>query len=386
MSTPKKHARYAASNSARWIACPGSLDLSEQAPPQLESSAANEGTKAHELMELALNGNIKDVAKFFKNDDYPKTMLKDVQGFVNFVRSQLKPGFELLVEERIELTSLHPTEAFGTVDVAIIEPFGALHIIDFKYGYGYVDHNQNSQMIYYALGLAHKHNFDFEKVMTTIYQPRTAEDADTAARTSHYSIDELKTWEGIFKKAIAKAENADLKSDLNHGEHCKYCPAKIICPAITSKALNDARLDFDDAVLPEPKAMTKIDIARVLSKATYLELWIDEVKAFATKELKEGKKVPGWHLEPTRAQKVWAKPDELVIDWPEEFDKADVGPYAQVLKSPAEVTKDLKEAGFKKKQIDEFINANIVHVSSGTKLAQTTQDYAAPALEKSRRH
>jgi len=386
MSTPKKHARYAASNSARWIACPGSLELSDQAPPQISSGAANEGTKAHELMELALNANVKDVAKFFKNDDYPKEMIKAVQGFVDFVRSQMQPGFELLVEQRVELPFLHETEAFGTVDVAVLEPFGTLHIIDFKYGYGYVDHKQNPQMIYYALGFAHAHGFDFDQIKTTIYQPRIESEDGEVFRTSHYSIDEVKAWQKIFEAAIAKAENPNLPDDLSPGEHCKYCPAKILCPALTHKALESARLDFDDNILPAPKELTKIDLGKILSKANYLELWINEVKEFAIKHLKDGKKLPGWTLEPTRAQKVWAKPDELVLDWPDEFESNDVSPFESVLKSPAQLAKELKEAGFKKKEIDQFINANVVHVSSGTKLAQTTQDYAAPALEKSRRH
>lgn len=386
MTTLKKHAKFAASNSERWMSCPGSLDLSEQAPKQIESAAASEGTKAHELMELALNASVKNLAKFFKNDDYPKKMIEDVQGFVNYVYANLKPGFELLVEEKIQLDFLHPTEAFGTVDVAILEPFGLLHIIDFKYGFGYVDHNQNTQMLYYALGLAHKNHYDFEQVKTTIYQPRAAAEGSSADRSTYYAVDEIKHWKAIFKTAVERAENADLTTDLNPGDHCKYCPAKIICPAISTQSLKDAKLAFDDPVLPAPKELDKKDLSTILSKAHYLELWIDEVKSFAINELKEGRKVPGWKLEPTRAQKTWVNPQYLELDWPKIFDKKGVSPFESSLKSPTQVEKDLKKAGLKKEVVENFLKDNVALVSSNVKLSQNTNDYAAPALEKPRRH
>ena len=43
-----EHAKLSPSGSARWLSCPGSYWLSEQAPQQPSSAAADEGTDAHE--------------------------------------------------------------------------------------------------------------------------------------------------------------------------------------------------------------------------------------------------------------------------------------------------------------------------------------------------
>lgn len=264
MSEPKAHAKYAASNSKQWLACPGSIKLSEQAPKKDDTKASAEGTIAHELMEFALNANTKDVVAFFENDEkYPLEMREHVQGFVDFVRSEMNkigPHAELLVEERVYLDGVITDEgeedeeakAFGTVDVAIIEPYGVLHIIDFKYGTGYVDHNDNPQMIYYGLGLAHKLQYDIEALKTTIYQPRAyAPGSDKAARTAEYSVGVLKDWKYTFYEGIKACEEDEPK--LNSGDHCFFCPAKIICPEITKKSMERAKLKFQAPVQPDPK-------------------------------------------------------------------------------------------------------------------------------------
>lgn len=384
-SKPKAHARFAASNSSRWIACPGSLELSDQAPEQVSGAAADEGTLAHDLMELALLAKAKDVKAFAKTlpKKYPADMVGHVQGFVDFVWSQMKPGYELLVEERIELDFLHPTDAFGTVDVAIIEPFGLLHIIDFKYGRGFVDHNDNSQMIYYGLGLAHKHGYDFEQVKTTIYQPRVEGEVH---RSSFHTIQDLKVWSSIFKQAIQNAETADLTTDLKPGDHCKWCPAKIICPEISKKSLSNAKLDFDSPVLPSPVELKPEQMKELLSRAHYLELWISEVKSYAIQKLKKGQRIPGWSLVPTRAQRVWNNPSDLILEWPKSFDGKKISPYKQELKTPPQVEKELKAAKVKKETIEGFLKDYVSHVSSGVTLEQQTTDYASTVLETRRRH
>lgn len=376
MGAPKKHAKFAASSSERWVNCPASLKLSEKAPPQKSGAAADEGTTAHELMEFALESNVKNVVKFFENDEkYPLEMRKHVQGFVDFVRSEMKPHYELLVEEKVFLDFIHPTEAFGTVDVAIIEPFGVLHIVDFKYGQGFVNHKDNSQMIFYALGIAHKHHYDFEEVRTTIYQPRAG--STEAARTDSFSVEKLKSWAKTFKKAVKACETADVQNDLNAGAWCKFCPAKVICPAISKSALESAKLDFSSAVQPAPKSLTSDQLKTILDRSAYLELWIKEVKKYAEDQIRSGMKIQGWGLVPKKAQRVWKNPATLAA--------ASFKYKIKTLKteplSPAEVEKEMKAAKVPKELIEQFFKDNVVAVSSGDKLSSTTNDYGDTGLD-----
>lgn len=374
MSTIKAHARFAASSAERWVNCASSIKLSEKAPEQKSGAAADEGTKAHELMELCLIEGV-DVGYFANelDDDlqplYPLDMREHVQGFVNYVRDQLKGHEELCVEQKVFLDFIHPTDAFGTVDVAIVEPFGSLHIIDFKYGRGYVNHRDNLQMLYYALGIAHLHQYDFDEVKTTIYQPRAG--SSDPARTDVFSVEKLKNTADILREAIDRVENATDTSDLHAGDWCKFCPAKIICPAITKSSLQKAKLDFESAVQPDPKALTSDRIKTILERASYLELWIKEVKKFAEDEIKAGRKIDGWTLVPTKAQRVWAdvaKTMKVIAKY-----KLQNQLVKTELMTPAQAEKVLKK--IKAIDFEQFMKDNVATVSGGVKLSQTTNDY-----------
>lgn len=240
----KKHAKYAASSAHRWMQCPASLKLAEGITPPPEGRAAQEGTKAHFLMEYALNTNIKSVIEHFKStrdgESYPHEMRFHVEKFVAFVRGEVKPNFELMVEQRVDLKILHPTEAFGTVDVAVVEPYGTLHVIDFKYGRGHVDEVDNPQMLFYALGIADLLNYDLDVIKTTIYQPRGEK---KNVRTFKFSLDYLLPWRDKFKRAIASCETATV-NDVSPGDHCKFCIAINVCPAFKNDKRSRAERAF----------------------------------------------------------------------------------------------------------------------------------------------
>jgi len=194
-------------------------------------------------MEYALNTGIKSVVEHFKDprDGYNREMCFHIEKFVAFVRSEIKKGFDLLVEEKIQLPQVHASDAFGTVDVAIVEPFGTLHVIDLKYGRKDVSAEDNPQMIYYALGIATRLKFDLDNVVTTIYQPRSE---SKPVRSFKFSMDYLKEWEGIFKRAVTACELASPETDLNAGEHCFFCIANKSCPALKTKQKSRAESAF----------------------------------------------------------------------------------------------------------------------------------------------
>lgn len=371
MSKPKAHARFAASSADRWLNCPGSLDLIDKAPPQRESAAATEGTKAHALFEQALETNVKDVVKFYETS-HPLEMRRHVQSFVDYVRGAIPSGATLLIEEKIKLDFLHPTDAFGTVDIAIVEDFGHLQVIDFKYGMGRVPHVENPQLMYYALGIAHKFNYDFEKITTTIHQPRLNDEAQEYS----FSVDVLLKWKETFKRGIEAAN--DPAAPVNEGAWCKFCPAKVICPAISSNSLAKAKLAFADPILPAPRDLSSEQLVAVLDKAAYVKLWIKEVENYAETLVREGIEVPGYGLVPKRGARQWVTPRVLIDSWPMQGNESY---YVKELASPAQAEKILKAHGFKAKEVKEYMNDKTIVVSSGDKFSKTTNNISFDDLD-----
>ena len=356
-AAPKKHAKYSPSSIYRVLACAGSVKLSEDAPPQRTNPAAEEGTLAHELAELKL------LKKKFEASKYPTFMHSDVNNFVKDLDKYRVPESDLLVETKVDLTHVHP-ELYGTADVSIVNVYDFLHVIDFKYGRGFVSEKRNPQLMTYLLGIAHLYNFDFADYQTSVYQPRYK---GTAMRTYHTSKRELKEFEDELKRGIDLAESKS--PPLVKGNHCHFCPSKLICPEISRKALAEAKHDFDNEVQPEPLTLSKDNIKALLDKAWYLKLWVAEVEAFASEELSKGKKIDGYSLVPTRPSTKWR--DEAKLLKFIEKQKLAKYLYSTELVSPATARKNLSKK-YSDTDIKKFFSTQTISVSSGYKLSNET--------------
>lgn len=253
MIEKKAHARFSASAASRWLACPGSVRLSESVPPLPESSYAAEGTRAHECLEyLVRNRDKRLAAAEFLRKKYGMQMVVHAEMALKYVEGVLaaRPGSILLVEQKCELPTFEPGQ-FGTTDLAVVEPEGRLEIIDYKYGAGIpVFPKENAQLTYYAIGLAHRLGYRFRSVRLTIVQPRRAiaDPRDPKASMFIRSWDTttwyLKAWLDLFESGMAEAKRPDAR--FQAGEHCRFCAAKHVCTEVGNAKLRAAQNDFDD--------------------------------------------------------------------------------------------------------------------------------------------
>lgn len=221
----RKHSKFSASGAERWMACPGSVALSEGLPDK-SNKWAEEGTKAHEMLETVLNAYLTN--KPLKFNELNLEMFGHVNSSAQFLfglhRSILNA--ELLVETRIHLDFIHP-EMFGTFDSAIVDHFGVLHVFDFKYGAGHgVSPKDNLQMIFYGLGLAYKYDWNFSSVRLWIIQPRIP--SFDGPVFWDVSIGRLRSYVSVFKKAVDRVEAHP--NEYAEGTWCHWCRAKNICP------------------------------------------------------------------------------------------------------------------------------------------------------------
>lgn len=237
----KLHAKYSASGSDRWLNCPGSVALSEKAGTQKSSAAADEGTEAHECLEVIMKSSKPRVAALMLKKQHSNTMVDHAYRCYQQIKEKVPEGAELLCETEVRLDFVR-SGMFGTVDAAIVDLFGVLWVIDFKYGAGrLVNPENNSQMIYYGLGIAHKYHYNFDSVRLAVAQPRIVH-KDGVFRHWDLSTAELRKWEGVFKAGVEACEKPN--APFKRGRWCYFCPAQEICPALEDVAFTEAQEDF----------------------------------------------------------------------------------------------------------------------------------------------
>lgn len=313
----RKHSSFAASSSKRWITCPGSVALCEKSPEQGDSKYAREGTEAHECLEFLVKrwgkstwqSGLENAKKKWSEDKIENALLA-IDAIFNKLRPS--PTAKLIVEERVFLKQIGK-ELFGTLDYAWVDEWGKLVIIDYKYGQGVAvfpeeDGEENPQLMYYAAGLAHKFDYEFDSIELVIIQPRVWGEDEEKFVTHTTSIKRLRQFEMKVAKAVDAAKKPD--APLNPSEDaCRWCSAAVNCPALGKGQLAKAEIVFDvqDGVsaLPDVKALTPQTLPKVLDALDLIETWIEKVRDHAFILAQKGEKIQGRKIVQKRSTRVW---------------------------------------------------------------------------------
>lgn len=227
----REHSKFSASGAERWFNCPGSVEIQEGLPDK-DNVWSVQGTQAHEVLERILKARLKRQVRDEKPLEFRPP--KDMVAYGNHAADQIlkihkaHPGSELMVEERVTLEFIHP-EAFGSLDAAVLDHFGTLHILDYKYGMMHVSPRENLQFIFYSLAVSFKHFWNFRKVRMWTLQPRTR--GFDGYLFWEITMKELKHYIPKFDSAVARVLRYPNK--YNEGSWCHFCKAKSICPLKT---------------------------------------------------------------------------------------------------------------------------------------------------------
>jgi len=363
VTTPTVHSKIGASSMHRWGPCPGSVRLSHGVE-KTTSSYAEEGTKAHDVAAKILLGQSLATDLIGQTDpdheDYVSDeMLEAVEVYVNaFNEAKAGPGTKFWIEEKFDLSHLHPG-LFGTSDGIIYhEDTKTLEVWDYKHGQGLgVEVENNEQLMYYGLGALFKTKLPVSQVKLVICQPRYPH-IEGPIRSWFLSPAELIDFTAhLIERAVA---TEDPKAPFSPGDHCRFCPAAGICPSLQNQALDAAKLDFTPAESNyDPKKL-----AAVLSQLPTIEAWAKSVRSFAYAEAERGRIPPGFKLVPKRANRKWRDEEaakqfisfELGLDPKEIFKPAKLSTPAQI------------EAMLKNKADKELMNQLVLKESSGNNL------------------
>lgn len=331
------HSKFSASASERWLACPGSIVLSEGKPDSTSIYAAR-GTAAHSLLEQALLDGVHVIAATVPTmdvDGHTVEIDDELIGNVNWALDHIREitaGCDIVqAETRVNYSSwlrVPEDDGWGTADViAVNAAQRELIVADYKNGRKPVNAVENTQMMLYAGGalLQFEAVVDIDTVRMVILQPESG-----APKEHAVPVAELKAWLTSRARSGASsvllAEQTSRGDDwtdtfLRSGDHCQWCKAKATCPALAGEVMvttqGAATLpvtaeDFDDLTPRKPGTDTSADfLANALSKVDLIEDWCKAVRAEVERRLIAGEPVPGYKLVPgKKGARAWADAEQ----------------------------------------------------------------------------
>ena len=363
----EKHALLAPSASPRWVACPGSVALITSLPPEQRDSPPNihtvRGNACHEVLAGVLSQDRSPASWLghtVTEGDIVYTVTQEdianVQLVVNYVQARLQEyglqeygGGQLLIEERVEcgknfytadgidpalwgdtppVTHIPRSTCWGHVDVGIIGG-GYLEIVDFKNGVHYVEEENNTQTLLYALGaLRLTTPGTVQRVRLTIAQPRATSPDGQVIRTWEIPEAELIEWAVRLGDAAVATEASDAPRVPGETQ-CRYCPAKPVCPEVSGAAVagltgnemtipteHVATLDTGlvDALTRSPDQLTAQQRARVLDAEPLIRSWLSAIHEYALACAMRGEPTPGFKVVDGRKSRKWALDEEQMAE------------------------------------------------------------------------
>ncbi len=285
------------STAKRVINCPGSVALVQKMPPQPSSKYADEGTLLHDTIADVLHHLKKpeDYLGRTHNEQVLTQELIDEKLHVALkLLDEVDPKQEMVyeVETRVGFGDLLPG-VFGSTD--LIGRIGNKAVVlDWKFGDGVtVTAEENPQLMFYAAAAmrtdATKWAFEGAvEIECIIIQPPTIRRwTTTPARIAQ------------FEQQLVAAVKQAMKPDapLQHGDHCRWCAGKPICPKMTGAV--------DRALLVQLKSIDVDTLGQYLKNADLLEGWITDLRALAFQLLEKNIAVPGYKLVQKQSRRKW---------------------------------------------------------------------------------
>jgi hypothetical protein len=326
------------SSAHRWTRCTASPKFIVAHAAELPEDSTvwtDEGTQAHEVAATMLEG--KGVQPQTSAD-----MLKNVQVYVDHVRSHQAKGSRLSVEKRVPLYYLSSRN--GIVDAATQSP-DALYIDDLKYGVGVsVQAERNEQLAIYAESIIRQWEQITEfgpdfPVHLSIVQPRDRNDPN-AVRTWSLTRRELSMFTTQIGAKAWQALNTDgefAPSD----DACKFCPAKGLCAAYGHQGLVALPEEARIITLPDPGALSREQRVKALKAKRVLHDWLEAIEAQEKSELSAGAEPMGFKLVEGKANRTWVDSEAALKLLNNHLTIDELRPRADLI-SPAQAEKALK--------------------------------------------
>ena len=298
-----EHSPLGASSAERWMNCPGSVALihavktGEQREEE-DPDYRRDGVQAHALAAWCLNHDADawEGMGSIEGNELTQDMMSAVQVYLDFVRKL--PG-ERYIEERMHRPEFHAS-AFGTMDfAAVMRTKDEADFVDYKHGEGiFVPVERNPQFMYYVFLFIGDNRAEYPDDMTTrihVVQPRCP---GGPTRSWPTTAGDIRNWAWLELRPAMEATAKDRY--LSVGDWCRFCPAKLVCPAMTNLA------DEFTYYRKQPlKAMPHELIGDFYQKWQWLKMFGKNLEAETARRVLGGDVVPGVKAVQKRANRVW---------------------------------------------------------------------------------
>ncbi len=260
---------------------------------------------------------------------YSEAIVPALDGFDDYLdRVAEEDGEEMrfVIEKRCALPGI--PGAFGTADI-IACTRKRLTVWDWKFGQGVaVSPEENAQLMFYGRAAAHtmKDWLDGEGVNLdpdfpvdlVISQPRIGSGAPQVWSTTYGRLDDFRS---ALITAVSEAQGAAPAA--KRGDHCRWCAAKHICPAM--EQLGGRILDHVDQAhnrvnTPEDNFQNELECVHEITPAQLhswlqdaddIEAWVKWVRELALSELQAGREVEGMELDQVQGNSAWVDKDKI---------------------------------------------------------------------------
>lgn len=317
------HAFLPPSGASSWSKCAMWPTMNRQFPHREKSEAAEEGTAAHWVAEMLLANTPVTVGSVTPNGiTVTDEMVEGAELLADTIDARTH-GWPLKIEQYVPIPFID-SETFGKPDVYAIAPgnFG-IEIIDYKFGFKFVDEYFNLQGLLYALGILNSINVGWNtweklNIAFTIVQPRCYGHGNPV-RTHEYVLQEAVPY---WRKLQAAAEAAKSPNPTaTTGSHCGYCPGRHACSALQIAAYNDAEYSNQRTPLELSPAAAALELKLLMSALARLEARVDGLKELTIANIRAGKQVPYFRAEPGYGRQTWTLPEQQIIAMGQMFGK-----------------------------------------------------------------
>jgi hypothetical protein len=378
----KQHCRLGGCAASIYLNCTKAPEL-WQGRKRYPSPYAEEGTLAHEVIELLQHGDLATAQAIAAGGE----MLVHAQDFVDHCNA-LRPLFTSMVEEPVSLENLWlvpgltpPEPLYGTVDFGgLTKDQRTIVVLDFKYGKGVpVAPENNPQLMFYALGVYFRlWDTLTPEVLDKIVYVRMGicapRQGDTGPRWWDIELVDLLDWGFDVLKPAVELIHAQRETSFKTGAHCRFCVGAPVCPELRKQALTTAQNSFpDDLTVPidivtsrltPPTDLSDDELGEALTRGELLNTWLAGVRSEASSRLARGRTVTGWKHVAKKAYRQW-KDENLAAS---RLRTAGLTPdeimTAPEIKSPAQIEKALRVRKINPKiVVDPLTEAPVTGVS-----------------------